>query len=129
MTNISTHPLAAEDIASLAGLYANATAPDVQAFLTAHPFLVPLTVPRGTYPGQAEPIATIGSASFIVARPELDEALVHRLTAALHKTERFAGRPAYLAQTTAANTLASVESLDELHPGTLRYFREVGIVP
>ena len=95
----------------------------------AHPFLVPLTVPRGPYPGQAEPIAPIGSASFIVARPELDEALVHRLTTALHKTERFAGRPAYLAQTTAANTLASVESLDELHPGTLRYFREVGIVP
>jgi TRAP transporter TAXI family solute receptor len=94
-----------------------------------HPFLVPLTVPRGTYPGQAEPIATIGSASFIVARPELDAARVHRLSAALHKIERFEARPAYLAQTTAANTLVSVESLDELHPGTLRYFREAGIVP
>lgn len=94
-----------------------------------HPFLVPLTVPRGTYPGQNEPIETIGSASFIVARPDLDEARVHRLAAALHKVEQFAGRPAYLAQTTAANTLVSVESLDELHPGALRYFREAGIVP
>ena len=95
----------------------------------AYPFLVPLTVPRGTYPGQTEPIATIGSGSFIVARPELDEALVHRLAAALHKIERFEARPAYLAQTTTANTLVSVEALDELHPGTLRYFREAGIVP
>ena len=95
----------------------------------AHPFLVPLTVPRGTYPGQTEPIATIGSGSFIVARPDLDEALVHRLSAALHKTERFEGRPTYLAQTTTANTLVSVDALDELHPGTLRYFREAGIVP
>lgn len=94
-----------------------------------HPFLVPLTVPRGTYPGQAEPIETIGSASFIVARPDLDEARVHRLATALHKAEQFAGRPAYLAQTTTANTLVSVESLDELHPGALRYFREAGIVP
>lgn len=94
-----------------------------------HPFLVPLTVPRGTYPGQTEPIETIGSASFIVARPDLDEARIHRLAAALHKVEQFAGRPAYLAQTTAANTLGSVESLDELHPGALRYFREAGIVP
>jgi len=95
----------------------------------AHPFLVPLTVPRGTYPGQNEPIPTIGSASFIVARPGLDEALVHRLAAALHKIERFEGRPAYLAQTTTANTLVSVESMDELHPGALRYFREAGVLP
>lgn len=94
-----------------------------------HPFLVPHTVPRGTYPGQTEPIATIGSASFIVARPDLDEARVHRLAAALHKAEQFVGRPAYLAQTTAANTLLSVESMEELHPGALRYFREAGIVP
>jgi TRAP transporter TAXI family solute receptor len=95
----------------------------------AHPFLVPLTVPRGTYPGQTEPIATIGSASFIVARPDLDETRVRRLAAALHKIERFEGRPSYLVQTTAANTLVSVESMDELHPGALRYFRESGIVP
>jgi TRAP transporter TAXI family solute receptor len=95
----------------------------------AHPFLIPLTVPRGTYPGQKEPIATIGSASFIVARPDLDQARVHRLAVALHKIERFEARPTYLAQTTVANTLVSIGSLDELHPGALRYFREAGIVP
>jgi TRAP transporter TAXI family solute receptor len=95
----------------------------------AHPFLVPLTVPRGTYPGQPHPISTIGSASFIVARPDLDEAVVHRLAAALNKMERFEAKPTYLSQTTAANTVVSVESLDELHPGVLRYFKEAGIVP
>ncbi len=57
-----------------------------------HPFLVPLTVPRGTYPGQTEPISTIGSASFIVARPDLDVALVHRFAAALHKTRTVRGQ-------------------------------------
>lgn len=104
-------------------------AEEIARIHAAYPFLIPLTVPRGTYPGQTEPIATIGSASFIVARPGLDEARVHRLAAALHKTERFEAKPTYLAQTTAANTLVSVESLDELHPGVLRYFREAGIVP
>ena len=92
-------------------------------------FLAPLTVPRGTYPGQTEPIATIGSASFIVARPELDEALVRRLVAALHKVEQFAAKPAYLAQTTVANTLASIDSHEELHPGALTYFRAAGLLP
>jgi len=102
---------------------------EIARIRAAHPFLVPLTVPRGTYPGQTEPIATIGSASFIVARPDLDESHVHRLAAALHKLEKFEARPTYLAQTTTANTLASVESPEELHPGVLRYFREAGIVP
>lgn len=118
---IAEHPFGARFIAP--------NAEEIARIHAAHPFLVPLTVPVGTYPGQTEPIATIGSASFIVARPGLDEALVHRLAAALHKIERFEGRPAYLAQTTAANTLASVESPDELHPGALRYLREAGIVP
>jgi TRAP transporter TAXI family solute receptor len=104
-------------------------AQEIARIHAAHPFLVPLTVPPGTYPGQTEPIATIGSASFIVARPGLDEALVHRLAAALHKIERFEARPVYLTQTTAANTLVSVESVNELHPAVLRYFREAGILP
>jgi TRAP transporter TAXI family solute receptor len=94
-----------------------------------HAFLAQLVVPRGTYPGQAEPITTIGSASFIVARPEIDAARVRRLAIALHKAEQFVARPPYLAQTTVANTLASVESLEELHPGALGYYREVGLVP
>jgi TRAP transporter TAXI family solute receptor len=94
-----------------------------------YPFLVPHTVPRGTYPGQTEPIDTIGSASFIAARPDLDPALVHRLAAALHKTEMYAAKPTYLQQTTAANTLLSVDSMEELHPGVLKYYREAGIVP
>lgn len=118
---IAEHPFGVRFIAP--------TTAEIARIHAAHPFLVPLTVLRGTYPGQVEPIATIGSASFIVARPALDDALVHRLAAALHKTEQFAARPTYLAETTAANTLVSVESLDELHPGALRYFREAGIMP
>ncbi|MCW5733405.1 MAG: TAXI family TRAP transporter solute-binding subunit [Enhydrobacter sp.] len=117
---IAEHPLGARFIAPDAG--------EIARIRAVHPFLVPLTVPRGTYPDQSDPIDTIGSASFIVARPDLDEAVVHRLAAALHKTERFAGRPAYLVQTTAANTVSAVGSLEELHPGALRYFREAGVV-
>lgn len=113
---IAEHPLGARFIVP--------NAEEIARIHAAHPFLIPLTVPRGTYPGQTEPIVTIGSASFIVARSGVDEALVYRLTKALHKTEKFEARPAYLAQTTVANTLASVESIDELHPGALRYFRE-----
>ena len=36
--------------------------------------------------------------------------------------------PIYDPQTTAANTVSAIGSLDELHPGALRYFREAGVV-
>jgi uncharacterized protein len=118
---IAEHPLGAHFIVP--------SPPEIARIRAKHPFLVPLTVPRGTYPGQAEPIATIGSGSFIVARPELDATLVRRLVVALHKAEQLAAKPTYLVETTAANTLVSVDSLDELHPGVLTYFREAGLVP
>jgi TRAP-type uncharacterized transport system substrate-binding protein len=103
-------------------------AQEIERIHARHAFLAPLTVPRGTYPGQAEPIQTIGSASFIVARPDLDETRVRRLAAAIHKLEQFAAKPPYLPQTTVASTLASVESVEDLHPGVLRYYRAVGVV-
>ncbi len=118
---IAEHPLGVRFIVP--------NAAEIARIHAAHPFLVPLTVPRGAYPGQGQPLETIGSASFIVARTELAEAFVYRLSVALHKMERFQARPTYLTQTTAANTLVSADSLEDLHPGTLRYFREAGIVP
>ena len=118
---IAEHPFGARFIVP--------SAEEIARIHARHSFLGPLTVPRGTYPGQTEPIATIGSASFIVARADVDEAVVRRLVAMLHKAEQFPSKPTYLTQTTVANTLASIDSHDELHPGALKYFREVGLVP
>jgi hypothetical protein len=50
-----------------------------------YPFLQPLTIPAESYPGQAESLQTVGSFSFLLARPDLPEALAYRLTKAIHK--------------------------------------------
>ena len=94
-----------------------------------YPFLVPLTVRGGTYPGQPHPVTTVGSWSFIAARADLDPALVRRLAQDLYKAEQQSLKSPYLAQTTAMNTIAGVNTLDELHPGVLSYFRDAGISP
>ena len=58
-----------------------------------YPFLQPLTIPAGSYPNQAEPLKTVGSFSFMLARPDLPEELAYRLTKAIHqgqpKKERY----------------------------------------
>ena len=52
-----------------------------------HAFLKPLTVPAGSYPGQDAPIASLGSWSFIMARPGLPDDAAYRLAKALHRAE------------------------------------------
>ena len=52
-----------------------------------HPFLKALTVPPGAYPGQASPIASVGSWSFIMTRPTLPDDVAYRLARALHRGE------------------------------------------
>src|SRR5581483_8946773 len=82
-----------------------------------YPFLVPLTVRAGTYPGDNTAVTTGGSWSFIACRADLDPAVVRRFTEDLYKAEQQSLKSPYLAQTTSANTLAGVNSFDELHPG------------
>jgi len=94
-----------------------------------HPFLRPLTVAAGSYPGQSAAIPSIGSWSYVCVRPSLEEATVYRLAKALHRAEGdLGGRLAQARETTAANTAATVKRTD-LHPGVERYFKEVGLLP
>ena len=60
---------------------------EIARIQTKHPYLKTLVVPAGSYPGQTAPITSVGSWSFVLVRPDLDEAFVHRLTKALHAAE------------------------------------------
>ena len=44
---------------------------EIERIQAKHPFLKTLTVPAGTYAGQTEPIVSVGSWSFVLARPSL----------------------------------------------------------
>jgi TRAP transporter TAXI family solute receptor len=104
------------------------TAEEIARIRGKYPFLEKLTVPAGLYPGQYDPLDTVGAWSFIVARPDLDDSVGYRMAVALNKVER-AGLPTtLLAQTTARNTLVALKSVDDLQPGVLRYYREIKLV-
>ena len=80
----------------------------IRRILAKHAFLKPMTVPAGSYPGQSAAIASVGSWSFVMARPTLDETLAYRLARALHRGEAALGaRLAQARETTAANTVAA----------------------
>jgi TRAP transporter TAXI family solute receptor len=94
-----------------------------------HPFLKSLTVPAGAFPGQNEPIVSVGSWSLVLARASLAEDVAYRLARAIHNGEAaLARRLPQASETTAANTVAAAPSRDLIHPGVLRYLREIGLV-
>jgi uncharacterized protein len=93
-----------------------------------HTFLKPLTVPAGSYPNQNAPIDALGSWSFILARDSLPDDVAYRLARTLHGIESaFCKKLAQACETTAANTVAAAPSLELIHPGVLKYLREIGV--
>ena len=94
-----------------------------------HSFLKPLTVPAGSYPNQNAPIVSLGSWSFVLARESLPEDVAYRLARSLHGAESaLCKKLAQACETTAANTIAAAPSQELIHPGVLRYFREIGVI-
>ncbi|TMK44496.1 MAG: TAXI family TRAP transporter solute-binding subunit [Alphaproteobacteria bacterium] len=94
-----------------------------------HSFLKPLTVPAGSYPNQTAPIDSVGSWSFILARESLPDDIAYRLARALHSAEAtFCKKLAQACETTAASTVAAAPKEELIHPGVLKYFREIGVM-
>lgn len=109
------------------GRFIAPNADEIRLILAKHAFLKPISQPAGSFPGQAEAIQSVGSWSFVMARPELDAAVVSRLARALHQAE---GKPSrQLGETTAKNTLAAITTPSLLHAGVLAYYREIGLRP
>jgi TRAP transporter TAXI family solute receptor len=94
-----------------------------------HTFLKPLTVPAGSYPNQDAPIDALGSWSFILARESLPDDVAYRLARSLHGAESaLCKKLPQACETTAANTVAAAPNVELIHPGVLKYFREIGVV-
>jgi uncharacterized protein len=93
-----------------------------------HTFLKPLTVPAGSYPNQSTPIDSLGSWSFVLARENLPDDVAYRLAKSLHTAESpLCKKLPQACETTAANTVAAAPRVELIHPGVLKYFREIGV--
>lgn len=105
------------------------SAEEIARIRAKHAFLKPLTVPAGSYPKQTEPIASLGSWSFVLTREDLPDDVAYRLAKTLHGVEAtFCKKLAQACETTASNTVAAAPKAELIHPGVMKYFREIGII-
>ncbi|MCP1842472.1 TRAP transporter TAXI family solute receptor [Bradyrhizobium sp. USDA 4524] len=103
------------------------TTDEIARIRAKHTFLKPLTIPAGSYPKQTAAISSVGSWSYILVRETLPDDVAYRLAKTLHGIEAtFCNKLAQACETTAANTVAAAPDINLIHPGVLRYFREIG---
>jgi TRAP transporter TAXI family solute receptor len=109
------------------GRLVGVTDDQAQRISAKYPFLQPMTIPANSYPGQSEPLKTVGSFSFLLARADLPDELVYRLTKAIHKAQpELARRLTQGRDTLPENTWKAAGDPDRLHSGTRRYLAELG---
>jgi TRAP transporter TAXI family solute receptor len=99
---------------------------EIAAIRARHGFLTELTLPANSFKGQAAPLTSVGSWSFIMARQTLPEDTAYRLAKALNEGERIIADLLPQARETTARNTAAVAPESHLHPGVLKYLKEIG---
>ena len=110
------------------GRFIGLTPEEVAKVSAKHNFLKPITVPAGSYEGQKEPVNSVGSWSYILARTDLPDDVAYRLAKALHNgNAALVKRLAQGRETTPQNTKMAAPRPNDIHPGAQKYLREIGL--
>jgi TRAP transporter TAXI family solute receptor len=110
------------------GRFIGLTREEIVRVTRKHNFLKPITVPAGAYAGQTEPVNSVGSWCYILARADLPEDTAYRLAKALHRGHAaLVKRLAQGRESTPQNTKMAAHSPEQIHPGVQQYLREVGL--
>ena len=105
--------------------YVALTPENIAALRLAMPELTPSRVPAGTYPSLLRDYQTLGLYNFAVAHADLPNDLVYNIVRILfEKHEEMMEVHASAAATVPANMERN--TFLPLHPGAIRYFRQVG---
>jgi len=117
--------------AALAKSGARFIAPDageIATILRKNPALQPVTLPAKSYPGQEAALPSVGSWSYVLAKPALSDDAAYLLARAIHRAEpKLAARLGQARETTMANAIAAAPRPELLHPGVRRYLAEAGL--
>jgi uncharacterized protein len=113
-------------LAKEGGRFIAPTPEEVKRILEKNPALQPVTLPAKSYPGQDQPLASVGSWSYVLAKPGLSVETGYLLARAIHRAEApFAARLEQARETTMENTRAAAPRPELLHPGVLKYLNEI----
>lgn len=113
-------------VAEKGGRFIAPAADEAARIRAKHSFLKATTLPAGSYAGQDKPIQSVGSWSFVLARPGLPDETAYAIARALDNGHAaFVNRLAQARETTPQNTAAAAPRIDLIHPGVRKYLQEL----
>ena len=116
-------------LAKQGGRLIGPNADEIKKILEKNPALQAVTLPANSYAGQDKALASVGSWSFVFAKPDLPEGAGYLLARAIHRAEpQLAARLQQARETTMANLVAAAPRAELIHPGVQRYLREIGLL-
>jgi TRAP transporter TAXI family solute receptor len=115
-------------LAKAGGRFIPPSADEIARVRAKYSFLKATTLPASSYAGQASAIPSVGSWSYVLARPSLSDDIAYALAKAIDKGHAaFVKKLDQAAETTPANTAAAAPSAELIHPGVRKYLRELGL--
>lgn len=116
-------------LAKSGGRFIGPTSEEVQRILSRQRALQAVTLPARSYPGQDAPLHSVGSWSYVLAKPELPDETGYLLARAIHRAEApLASRLEQARETTMANTVKAAPKPDLIHSGVQKYLREINLM-
>ena len=92
------------------------------------PYYIPASIPANVYNGQDEPVErSFGSASIMVTNKNLSEDEVYQMVKALYENnDALVAAYPQCDEWSVENATRGLDGLLEMHPGTVKYLKEIG---
>jgi hypothetical protein len=115
-------------LAQAGGRFIAPNADEIARVRAKHSFLKATTLPANSYAGQTAAIQSVGSWSYVLARPTLSDDVAYALAKAIDKGHAaLVRRLDQGAETTPANTAVAAPKAELIHPGARKYLKELGL--
>ncbi len=101
---------------------------EVDQLLAKNPYYARTAIPGGMYPGNPQNTATFGVKAMLVTTADADEEAVYQLTKAVFDNFDSFKTLHFVFATLEKDRMVPTGMVAPVHPGALRYFREVGLM-
>jgi len=116
-------------LAKQGGRFVGLSEEEIETVLKKNPSLQRVMLPANSYAGQDQALRSVGSWSYVFARPGLSDEAGYLLARAIHRAEpKLASSLQQARETTMANLVSAAPKPDLIHPGARKYLREIGLI-
>lgn len=101
-------------------------APVVKKMIAQTPYFAPLTIPAETYKGQTKEVHTFSSPNILAVDKKVDDKTVYEMTKSLFANKK--DLEVISARMSAMDPKSVKNIRIPLHPGALKYYKEIGVI-